>query len=504
MPMQRLIPMRTKRTFRRLGLPIALMAAAAAVLAASGHVTAALAVLGVLCGVLLVSLVLVSEARDEQLAGGELGQLHDPLTQLPNRLLFQDRVHQAILGATRTGTRAAVIVLDVDRFRDLNQALGHHMGDLLLYELGYRLTDTLRQSDSVARMAGDEFAILLPEVGSDEDALAAAWKLRGALSTPVAVRDQSLEVEASAGIALYPDHGLDPDLLLKHAEVAMYAAKEAGSGCELYAPVREEFSPERLRLVQDLRLGVAAGQLELHYQPKVRLTDDRVVGVEALARWRHPELGLIEPDVFIPLAERTTLIRPLTLNVLEMAIEDCATWHEAGLDLGVSVNLSPPNLADHELPHRIKRMLESRGLPTSFLELELTEEAIAHDPRRALDVLSRLDAMGIWLAIDDFGSGHTSAAQLKRLPVTTLKVDRPFVSALAERTEGAKVVQSAIALGHDLGLRVVAEGVEREEVVEDLRALGCDVVQGFALARPMPAADLGAWLEERERAQAAA
>jgi diguanylate cyclase (GGDEF)-like protein len=502
--MHRLISMRTRRTFRRVGLPIALMAAAAAVLGASGHDTAALGVLGALCAVLLVSLVAVSEARDKQIADGELGMLHDPLTQLPNRLLFQDRVHQAILGATRTGTRAAVIVLDVDRFRDLNQALGHHMGDLLLYELGYRLTDTLRQSDSVARLAGDEFAILLPEVGSDEDALAAAAKIRGALATPVAVRDQSLEVEASAGIALYPDHGLDPETLVKHAEVAMYAAKEARSDCELYAQVREEFSPERLRLVQDLRVGVAAGQIELHYQPKIRLTDDRVVGVEALARWRHPEKGLIEPDVFIPLAERTSLIRPLTMNVLELAIEDCASWREAGLDLAVAVNLSPPNLADHELPHRIKRMLESRGLPTSFLELELTEAAIARDPHRALDVLSRLDAMGIWLAIDDFGSGHTSAAQLKRLPVTSLKVDRPFVNALAEGADGAGVLQSAIALGRDLGLRVVAEGVEHRELVRALHDMGCDLAQGFALARPMPAADLGGWLEERERAQAAA
>ncbi|HET8673034.1 MAG TPA: EAL domain-containing protein [Thermoleophilaceae bacterium] len=496
--------MRTRRTFRRLSLPIALMAAAAAVLGASGHDTAALGVLGGLCAVLLLALVAVGESREEQHGDGELGMLHDPLTQLPNRLLFQDRVHQAILGATRTGTRAAVIVLDVDRFSDLNGALGHQMGDLLLYELGYRLTDTLRQSDSVARLSGDEFAILLPEVGSDEDALAAAAKIRGALATPVAVRDQLLEVEASAGIALYPDHGLDPETLVQHAEVAMYAAKEARSGCELYAQTREEFSPERLRLVHDLRVGVASGQLELHYQPKIRLTDNRVVGVEALARWRHPDKGLIEPNVFIPLAERTSLIRPLTLNVLEMAIEDCASWHEAGLDLAVAVNLSPPNLADHELPHRIKRMLESRGLPTSFLELELTEEAIARDPRRALDVLSRLDAMGIWLAIDDFGSGHTSAAQLKRLPVTTLKVDRPFVNALAERSDGAKVVQATLALARDLGLRVVAEGVDRPHLVDDLRALGCDLAQGFVLARPMPAADLTAWLKERERSQAAA
>src|SRR5437764_8117414 len=302
MPTLRLIAMR-KRPFRTVVLPIALVATIVGILWSGGHYTPALAVLAFLCVVLGIARLLALGTVEDQLAVNEFAMLHDPLTELPSRLLFPDRVAQAILGATRTGARVAVMVLDVDRFKEVNDALGHHTGDLLLYELGYRLTETLRQSDSVARLGGDEFAILLPEIDDEEGALAAANKIREALRLPIAVRDLSLEVEASAGIALYPDHGLDPEALLQHADVAMYNAKRSQSGCELYAETRSEFSPSRLRLVQDLRAGIAGGQIELHYQPKVRLSDNRVVGVEALARWNHPEPGLVAPDGFIPLAE---------------------------------------------------------------------------------------------------------------------------------------------------------------------------------------------------------
>ncbi len=496
--------MRTKRQFRTVAAPLALLAAAVGLLWANGHYTAALAVLSALCFVLVMGRLLASRRPDGELADNEFALLHDPLTELPNRLLFHDRVHQTILGATRTGTRAAVIVLDVDRFKEINESLGHHMGDLLLYELGYKLTETLRQSDSVARLGGDEFAILLPEIDDEAAALAAANKIRAALSNPIAVRDVSLEVEASAGIALYPDHGLDPETLLQHADVAMYSAKKAQSGCELYARARHEFSPARLRLVQDLRTGISAGQLELHYQPKVRLSDNRVVGVEALARWNHPEHGLVSPESFIPLAERTGLIRPLTLAVLEMAIDQTAAWRSRGIQLAMSVNLSPRNLTDHELPHQIKRLLEDRGVPTNSLELELREDTINADPKRARDVLSRLDAMGIWLAIDDFGTGRTALPYLQQLPVTTLKVDRSFVGSMTHEGDDAALVRSAIALGRNLGLRVVAEGVETDAVMNLLRQLGCDQVQGFYVCRPVPASDFERWLREREYAEQAA
>jgi diguanylate cyclase (GGDEF)-like protein len=493
-----------KRSFRTVVLPVALVATIVGILWAGGHYTAALAVLAFLCFVLVVTGLFAFGTLEEELVDNEFAMLHDPLTELPNRLLFHDRVHRAILGATRTGTRVGVMVLDVDRFKEVNDTLGHHIGDLLLYELGYRLTETLRQSDSVARLGGDEFAILLPEIEDEANALAAAGKIRQALSHPIAVRDLSLEVEASAGIALYPDHGLDPEVLLQHADVAMYNAKSSRSGCELYAETRHEFSPSRLRLVQDLRSGIANGQLELHYQPKIRLSDNRVIGVEALARWNHPEQGLISPASFIPLAEHTGLIRPLTLAVLDMAIDQCAAWRSRGIDLGMAVNLSPRNLVDHELPHQIKLLLEERGVPTTSLELELTEDTIMSDPKRARDVLARLDAMGIWLAIDDFGTGYSSLAYLKQLPVTTLKIDRSFVTTMQEREDDAVIVRSTIALGRNLGLRVVAEGVENDEVMNELRQLGCDVVQGFHVSRPVPAADFERWLRERQLTEAAA
>ena len=256
--------------------------------------------------------------------------------------------------------------------------------------------------------------------------------------------------------------------------------------------------------MQDLRSGIANGQLELHYQPKIRLSDNRVIGVEALARWNHPEQGLISPASFIPLAEHTGLIRPLTLAVLEMAIDQCAAWRSRGIELGMAVNLSPRNLVDHELPHQIKRLLEERRVPTTSLELELTEDTIMSDPKRAREVLARLDAMGIWLAIDDFGTGYSSLAYLRQLPVTTLKIDRSFVITMQEREDDAAIVRSTIALGRNLGLRVVAEGVETDEVMGELRQLGCDVAQGFHVSRPVPAADFERWLRERQLTEAAA
>jgi diguanylate cyclase (GGDEF)-like protein len=490
--------MSTKRPLWFVAAAVALVAAIVVILAALGDYVAALALLGALCVVLVISGFRILRSLEDQLADNEFVMLHDALTELPNRLLFHDRVHQAILASTRAGNRTAVIVLDVDRFKEINDALGHHMGDLLLHELGTRLKDTLRRSDSVARLGGDEFAILLPGIEGDMDAFAAAEKIRAALAEPIGMRDINLEVEASAGIAVFPDHGPDPETLLQHADVAMYNAKRAQSGCELYAETRHEFSPSRLWLVQELRNGIAAGQIVLHYQPKIRMSDNRVVGVEALARWNHPERGLITPDNFIPLAEHTGLIRPLTQRVLEMAIDQCAAWRTRGFDLSMAVNLSPRNLVDHELPHQIQRMLDERGLHTGLLELELTEDSIMSDPRRAREILARLDEMGVWLAIDDFGTGYSSLAYLKQLPVTTLKVDRSFVSTMDRNEDDAVIVRSTIALGRNLGLRVVAEGVESGPVMDELRGLGCEEVQGYFVSRPVPAPALEDWLRDRD------
>ncbi len=482
--------------YKKSAVAVAIVGVIVALLWAQGHYQVALAVLSGLCLVVLISAWLTVATLREQVSENEFAALHDPLTDLPNRLLFHDRVHQALLAARRSGSRAAVIMLDVDHFKEINDSLGHHTGDLALYEVGRRLTETLRVSDTVARLNGDEFAVLLPEVDDDLSAAAAATKVREALAVPFPVEQLEVEMEATAGIALYPDHGEDPETLLQHAEVAMYNAKHSHSGHELYAAARDEFSPASLRLVGELRRGISNGELELHYLPKVRLSDKEVVGVEALVRWQHPEQGLMSPDSFIPLAEHTGLIRPLTGEVLAMALDQIASWRKDGLELGVAVNLSPRNVLDPDLPRQVKQLLEERNLPPNLLELEITESAIMADPKRVREVLMRLDAMRIWLAVDDFGTGYSSLAYLKQLPVTSLKIDRSFVSSMESDEDDAVIVRSTIALGRNLGMRVVAEGVESESAMNELRDLGCDFAQGFHLSRPLKAGELERWVRE--------
>jgi diguanylate cyclase len=488
---------------RKSAVALAIAGVIVALLWAQGHYQLALGVLSVLSVVVVISSWLTVATLREQVNENEFAALHDPLTELPNRLLFHDRVHQAILAARRSGSRAAVIMLDVDRFKEINDSLGHHTGDLALYEVGRRLTETLRLSDSVARLNGDEFAVLLPEVDDDLSAAAAATKVREALAEPFTVEELDVEMEATAGIALYPDHGEDPETLLQHAEVAMYNAKRSHAGHELYAAARDEFSPSSLRLVGELRHGIANGELELHYQPKVRLSDNEVVGVEALVRWQHPEHGLMPPESFIPLAEHTGLIRPLALEVLAAALDQVASWRKDGLDLCVAVNLSPRNVMDPDLPRQIKQLLEERNLPPRLLELEVTENTLMADPKRSREMLMRLDAMRVWLAVDDFGTGYTSLTHLKQVPVTSLKVDRSFVMSMESDEDCAVIVRSTIALGRNLGLRVVAEGVESESALNELRDLGCDFAQGFHLSRPLPGAEVERWVRERPFARAA-
>jgi diguanylate cyclase len=494
---------RKRSPLKKFAAAVALVGVIVGLLWSHEHYGAALAVLSFTFVVLMLVGLLVIGTLREQVSENEFAALHDPLTELPNRLLFHDRVHQALLHARRSGSRAAVILLDVDRFKELNETLGHHTGDALLFEVASRLTDTLRSSDTVARLGSDEFAVLLPRVEDDLSAAAAAIKMREALAVPLPVEGMTVEIEATAGIALYPDHGEDPESLLQRAEVAMRSARRSSVGHELYAAARDEFSPGRLRLVAELRNGIDAGELELHYQPKVRLSDDAVVGVEALVRWNHPEHGLMGPDEFIPLAEHTGLIRPLTLRVLETALDQCAAWRAAGLELGVSVNFSARNLTDPELPRHVKRLLEERGLPPKMLEIEVTEDAVMADPKRAREVLMRLDAMRVWLAMDDFGTGYSSLAHLKQLPITTLKVDRSFVTSMESDEDDAAIVRSTIALARNLGLRVVAEGVESEAALTELRELGCDFAQGYHLTRPLPAGELERWVRERPLTQAA-
>jgi diguanylate cyclase len=429
-----------------------------------------------------------------QAAASQHQALHDPLTGLPNRELFADRVAQATRASDRGLQPAALLLLDLDRFKDVNDTLGHHHGDLLLREVATRLTGTLRAVDTVARLGGDEFAVLLPDASAD-GAAAVAQKVRAALHQPLTLDGVGLDLDASIGIAVYPDHGADAAELLQHADVAMYIAKQTHAGFVVYDPAVDQHSPRRLALLGGLRRALERDELVLHYQPKADLHSGRVLGVEALVRWQHPAHGLLGPAEFIPLAERTGLIHPLTRWVLDAALRQAAAWRRAGHELSVAVNVSTRSLLDRDFPDQVADRLAAFEVPASALMLEVTESAVMADPALALDVLGRLHALGVGLALDDFGTGYSSMAYLKALPVDELKVDRSFVGHMASSNSDAVIVRSTIDLGHNLGLHVVAEGVENRDTWDQLAALGCDTAQGYHLGRPMPAADLERWLQ---------
>jgi diguanylate cyclase (GGDEF)-like protein len=424
--------------------------------------------------------------------------LHDALTGLPNRLLFQLRVGGALARARERRSSVAVMLLDLDRFKEVNDTLGHHNGDLLLQEIGERLRRILRAGDTVARLGGDEFAVLLPDLAGEEAAMAAADGIRHALERPFEISGVNLDVGCSVGIAMWPQHGEDPTLLLQRADVAMYSAKESGRGVDVYDPTSDTYSLERLALVGELRQAIEMGELAVHYQPKADLVTGELVGVEALVRWFHPRHGSVPPEEIIGIAEQTGLIRPLTLWVLNQALRQVRTWRRAGRDLDVAVNLSIRNLLDAELPADVLRLLADLGLPASALTFEITESSIMNDPGRTVSVLGRLRAMGVQLAIDDFGTGYSSFSHLQRLPVDEIKIDKSFVQHMATDESDLVIVRSIVDLGRNLGLRVVAEGVEDEAVWKLLAGLGCDLAQGFVLAKPLPAAEFETWLDLRD------
>jgi len=417
---------------------------------------------------------------------------HDALTGLPNRALFGDRLTQALRAADREQTPVALLLLDLNRFKEVNDTLGHDAGDALLHMVSARLQGAVRASDTVARLGGDEFAALLPATGTD-GAIYVAAKLLGALAEPLPLEGQRLDMGASVGIAIGPAHGADAGALLRHADVAMYSAKRAGDGYAVYASDRDAHSTAHLTLVGELRRAIAAGALCLHYQPIVALANGRPLSVEALVRWPHPEHGLLAPDQFIPLAEQTGLIAPLTDWVLEEALRQCRAWDEAGMSVDIAVNLSARSLSDDALPDRIAALLARCPLSPERLTLEITESSVMADPDRAGAVLARLRAVGVRLSIDDFGAGHSSLGLLQRLPVDELKVDRSFVTHLAEVGD-ASIVTCILDLGRTRGLRVVVEGVETRGVWDTLLTLDGDVAQGYCISRPLPAAELEQWL----------
>jgi diguanylate cyclase (GGDEF)-like protein len=421
----------------------------------------------------------------------------DGLTGLPNRAMFSVKLEQAVKEARRTKQTFAVMLLDMDRFKTINDTLGHPVGDQVLREVGLRVSVALRESDVVARLGGDEFAVLLT-TGDAERADAAAAKILKALEAPLAIDGQSMDIGASIGIARYPEHGEDAAGLIRAADVAMYAAKRHQGGFAIYDPHDDLRRQEHLTLLGELRHAVEAGQLVLHYQPKVNLADNKVTSVEALVRWLHPTRGFVPPGDFIPFAEQTGYIGAITHRVLELAISQCGQWHREGMRVRVCINISARDLRhDSELASRIEKALGEALLPAALLCLEITESALMEDPRSAQSTLSKLRDLGVATSIDDYGTGYSSLAYIKQLAVSELKIDRTFVSGMEADMRNAAIVRSTIELGHNLGLAVVAEGVETDFELAELVRFGCDMAQGFFFARPMPADQLTAWINAR-------
>mgnify|MGYP000232788654 CR=1 FL=1 len=421
--------------------------------------------------------------------------LHDSLTGLPNRALMRDRLSQALGSANRRKQPLAILVMDLDGFKDVNDTLGHNVGDRLLCEVGERLLSTLRKVDTVARMGGDEFAMVLPDTDAT-GAATVATKLLKAVTPPHLIDEFRISVQASIGIAIFPQHGAETDMLLRQADIAMYIAKRAKGGYAFYDTQHDPHTPKRLRLIADLRNAIERHELTLAYQPKVSLTSGAIVGVEALARWLHPEFGGIAPDVFIPLAESTGLMKALTINVLDAALADCARLQREGVDLDFAVNVSAANLHDADFSEQVGSLLQKWRVAPARLMIEITESAVMSDAQRALQSLRTLDAMGVGISVDDFGTGYSSLAYLKRLPVDEIKIDKSFIQDLVPGSEGAKIVRSIIDLGHNLALTVVAEGVENNATRDYLKSLACNSAQGYFYARPMPVEALRVWLRE--------
>jgi diguanylate cyclase (GGDEF)-like protein len=423
---------------------------------------------------------------------------HDLLTGLPNRSSLISNLESALAGLNPQPF--ALLLLDLDRFKEVNDTFGHQSGDLLLREIGPRLRGVLRDSDVLARLGGDEFALLLPATHA-AGGVAVAEHLLHALEAPFGVDGHLLQIGGSIGIATYPRDGRSTSDLMRHADVAMYAAKRANLGVVVYAAELDVNSPEQVTLYGELRRAIDMNELRLHFQPKVDVSTGAVAGVEALVRWQHPERGLLHPDQFIPLAERTGLIRPLGQWVLEAALAQCRAWHDQGLEVQMAVNLGAYSLDDRALPRAISGLLERYRVPARLLRVEITETTLMRDPENARQVLEELRATGVRVSIDDFGTGYSSLAYLKRLPADELKIDRSFVQHMALDAGDTAIVRSVIALGHELGLLVTAEGVEDAASLEWLRTFGCDCAQGYFFARPLDAEAATGWLRALQAAR---
>jgi diguanylate cyclase (GGDEF)-like protein len=469
-----------------------------AVLVASGRIHVSTLAVG------LATLTMIAAAGRTQLAFRQVGRLADlrrqattdELTGLPNRRAFYARADAHL---ATPEPQLALLLLDLDRFKEVNDSLGHLVGDQLLIQIGLRLSEQLRDGDLLARLGGDEFAILLTGT-TREQAIAIATQLRTAVAIPHTLEGIALRTEVSVGLSFAPDHGNELSVLLRRADIAMYKAKRARDGYRVYSDVDDAAGAGKLRAQQELHTALAEDQMTLHYQPKVDLATNTVRDVEALVRWNHPTRGLLYPGSFLELVEEAGLMRALTQCVLDQALDQAAIWRTEGRPLTVAVNLSPSSLVDDELPAHIGAMLAVRGLPASALQLEITEEFLMADRDRTRTILTELRDQGIQIAVDDFGTGYSSLAYLRELPIDELKLDRSFVFPMADDARAAALVFSTIGLAHSLGLRMVAEGVENETALRELTRHGCDQAQGYHITRALPAAELDHWLDARQLA----
>jgi diguanylate cyclase (GGDEF)-like protein len=460
--------------------------------------------LPIVTGVVLVALVLglligiyaLLQDNAERLraeAALEHQARHDSLTGLPNRLLFLQRLAEVFDPSSGVPKEAAILMLDLNRFKEVNDTLGHQFGDVLLQRASERLHDALRPTDTLSRLGGDEFAVLLTGTGA-EGAERAAQKLLRALELPFDVAGHRIEIGASIGIVCIPEHGADPATVLRRADVAMYAAKSVGGQYRVYANELDAESPSRLGLASELRGAIDREELRVYFQPRVDMRTGAIAGAEALVRWQHPQRGQVPPDEFIPLAEQTGLIKPLTKLVLHAALDEARRWRATGFRVPVAVNLSMRNLQDRDLVATIDGLLGETDAADGLLDVELTETAVMADIPQSLETLGQLRAMGVTIAIDDFGTGYSSLAYLKRLPVGQIKIDRGFVTDLVRSAEDAAVVKAIIDLGHSLGHTVVAEGVEDQATWDWLAEAGCDEAQGYLICRPVPPPEFARWL----------
>jgi len=438
----------------------------------------------------------VTDSRNEILALRHQA-MHDGLTDLPNRMMLFDRLAEALEAARSESRLIALLIMDLDRFKDVNDTFGHHFGDVLLKQVAFRLRNQLHVDDTVARLGGDEFAIVLTSALDANAVAMTARRILNTLQKPFVVEGQVLEVGASIGIALYPQHGGDARTLMRRADVAMYATKQSSSGFTFHErDDRESRLPDQLSLIVEMRSAIEQNEFELYYQPKRHLRSGLMTRAEVLLRWNHPTRGLLLPVSFIPIAERTGLIKVMTDWILDRALQQCREWQDAGAPVHIAVNVSAKSLLEETLPSKVQSLLDKWNVDPRFLKIEITESSIMADPAHALAIMSMLQSMGVRLSVDDFGTGFSSLTHLRELPIDEIKIDKSFVLGMMTSDADAAIVRTVIDLAHNLGKQVCAEGVEDIETLDRLEEMGCDLAQGYFISRPVPAAGLMTWLTD--------